>query len=149
MSDNWLQYVPTDPSFQPTREAGDRAQEFLAKLLPAAEEVRAEFFEEVTFFHPGANWSGVRCPACASDVEEWWGGAMEAASSSGFRNLECVTPCCGARTSLAKLQYVWPAAFGRFSLEAMNPNVRSLPPDQLGQLQAILGCEVREIALHV
>jgi len=149
MSDNWLQYVPRDPSFQPAPQASERAASLLAGFLPAAEEVRYEFYEEVTFFHPGANWSGVQCPSCGSDVENWWNELMEAASSSGFINLECVTPCCVTSTALPKLRYVWPAAFGKFVIEAMNPNVRSLSPENLEQLQTELGCELTEIALHI
>jgi hypothetical protein len=74
---------------------------------------------------------------------------MEAAEESQFNNLNCLAACCNATLSLNGLRYVWPAAFGSFVLEAMNPNVKSLPQAQLEQLQAVLGCELVEIPLHL
>src|SRR5262249_33304393 len=79
MSDNWLQLIPTDPDYQPTPEAAERAREHLAALTPDADEVSAEFKESVEFFHPGANWSGVRCPRCDADLEDWWDSALDEA----------------------------------------------------------------------
>ncbi|NZD50784.1 hypothetical protein [Rhizobium leguminosarum] len=38
-------------------------------------------------------------------------------------DINTVAPCCGATVSLNDLRYVWPAAFGRFALEAHNPGI--------------------------
>jgi hypothetical protein len=149
MSDNWLQYVPRDPTFHPAPEASERAAALLSGFLASAESVDAEFHEKVVFFHPGANWSGVRCPACGADLESWWNEAMESAPEHNFSELSCVTPCCKTSTTLNELQYVWPAAFGKYVLEAMNPNVKALPREHLEQLQSVLGGELREVALHI
>jgi hypothetical protein len=149
MSDNWLQYVPRDPEFQPAPEASERAAALLLSFLPNAESVDVEFHDEVVFFHPGANWSGVKCPACGADVESWWSDEMERASERGFSELSCVTPCCRTSTTLDQLQYVWPAAFGKYVLEAMNPNVKGLTRQQLEQLASVLGSDLNEVALHI
>lgn len=149
MSDHWLQYVPKDPTFRPSSAAAERAQLLLSSLLPEAESVDSKFEEKVSFFHPGANWSGVQCPSCGADAEPWWDEAMEQASEAEFNNLQCVAPCCGASVSLNGLRYLWPAAFGSYVLEAMNPNSRGLPAGKLAQLQAALGCELVEIPLHL
>lgn len=149
MSDNWLQYVPKDPSFRPSSEAAERAQRLLSALLPDSDSVESRFEERVSFFHPGANWSGVRCAACGADAEPWWGDAMDRACESGFRNLICMAPCCGACVSLNGLRYLWPAAFGSYVIEATNPNSVGLTPSQLHQLQGVLGCELVEIPLHL
>ncbi|WP_245497711.1 hypothetical protein [Rhizobium leguminosarum] len=90
---------------------------------PGADEVKSSFEDEVRFYDPGENWSGVECSACGADAEEWWGEAMETASADGFKDLVTVAPCCGATVSLNDLRYVWPAAFGRFALEAHNPGI--------------------------
>lgn len=58
-------------------------------------------------------------------------------------------PCCGTRLSLNELHYLWPAAFGRFVLEALNPNIRDLTPDQELALSQLMGCTVRKIWVHV
>jgi hypothetical protein len=149
MSDNWLQYVPKDPTFRPTSAAAKSAQFLLSSFLPEAESVDSKFEEKVSFFHPGANWSGVQCPSCGANAEPWWDEAMEQASEAEFNNLQCVAQCCGASVSLNGLRYLWPAAFGSYVLEAMNPDSKGLSPRELNQLQEVLGCELVEIPLHL
>jgi hypothetical protein len=130
MSDHWIQFVPADPRAQPTMEAGERAVQLLRSYAPEADEVTAEFKEHTVFFYPGENWEGVRCPACGADAEPWWGDAIRRAESESFGDLSLQTPCCGSHTSLNDLHYVWPAAFGRFVLEAMNANLGETTPEQ-------------------
>lgn len=149
MSDNWLQFIPSDPDFQPTISSAEAARQLLASFVPDADEVNAEFKSSKQFFHPGGNWSGVKCPACGADLEEWWEQAMGTASKTAFANLAVSTPCCGASTSLNDLNYVWPAGFGRFVLEAMNPNIENLTPSQENQLAERLGRELRKIWVHI
>lgn len=149
MSDNWLRYVPSDPQYQPAATAVERAQTLLRSFLPNAEDISAHFFAHPTFIDAGANWSGVTCPSCGADAEPWWGEAVSAAAEHDFSSLAAVASCCGAGISLNDLQYVWPAAFGRFVLDAMNPNVERLSPAQLEQLGSAVGCPVREVLQHL
>lgn len=149
MSDNWLQYVPKDPTFRPSFAAAESAQFLLSSLLPEAVSIESKFEEKVSFFHPGANWSGVQCPSCGVDAEPWWDEAVGHASEADFKDLHCVAPCCGATISLNGLRYLWPAAFGSYVLEAMNPNSMGLAASQFNQLQDVLGCELVEIPLHL
>lgn len=74
---------------------------------------------------------------------------MSEASKTGFADLSATTPCCDAATSLNELDYVSPAGFGRFVLEALNPNVESLTPSQDHQLAALLGRPLRKIWMHI
>src|SRR5262245_21401254 len=149
MSDNWLQFIPSDPRYQPTREAASRARALLASFTPRADEINAEFKTAIEFFHPGGNWSGVKCPVCRADAEELWQSAMDLASIAGFADLNTTTRCCRASVSLNDLNYISPAGFGSFVLEAMNPDVSDLQPSQEAQLQAVLGCNLRKIWLHL
>jgi hypothetical protein len=149
MSDSWLQFIPVDAEYQPSPEAAECARVLLVAFTPEADTVSFEFKPSVEFFHPGANWSGVECPVCGADAELWWGEAMEVAHSEGFRNLLTTAGCCGAQVSLNNLNYVWPAGFGRFVLEAMNPNVQSLNPGEEVELAAALGCTLRKIWVHI
>jgi hypothetical protein len=123
MSDTILSYVPADPYWQPSLENATKAVSSLQTIVPGADEVKSSFEDEVRFYDPGENWSGVKCSACGADAEGWWGEAMETASADGFKDLSTVAPCCGATVSLNDLRYVWPAAFGRFALEAHNPGI--------------------------
>ncbi|GLQ98856.1 hypothetical protein [Dyella mobilis] len=149
MSDNWLQYIPGDPTFQPSHEQAEKARSLLASYVPDADEVSVAFTETIEFFDPGANWSGVTCPACGADAEPWWLEAMDAASHEGFSNLFVTAQCCGKRVSLNELHYNWPCAFGRFALQAMNPNVRELTPAQESALAETVGHGLRKVWMHL
>jgi hypothetical protein len=149
MSDSWLQYIPKSPTFRPSEAADGKARTLISAFLPGADSVESTFHGKVTFFHPGGNWSGVQCPACGTDAEPWWGEAMEAAADSSFSSLECVAPCCDAQVSLNEMNYGWPTGFASYVVEAMNPNSKGLSSSQLVELEAELGCELREIALHI
>lgn len=149
MSDSFLRYVPVDPRFQPEPAAADHAKALLASYLPEAQAVVAEFSDQVQFVDPGENWSGVFCPHCNADAEPWWSDAVSRAYEDRFRSLDITMPCCGVVVSLNDLRYVWPVAFGRFVLEAMNPNVKGLSAPQMSALAQVVGCPLREIAAHV
>lgn len=73
---------------------------------------------------------------------------MSSAASVNFAKLTLAAPCCGQQVSLNDLNYLWPSAFGRYTLEAMNPNTKGLSTDQIQLLAKTLGCEVREIPVH-
>ena len=149
MSDNWLRYVPTDPHFRPEPASVTAAELLLRSFAPQAESVGSELYESVIFIHPGSNWSGVACSACGIDAEPWWEEAMSSAAEARFVSLNTVAPCCGATVSLNELGYRWPAAFGCFVLEAMNPNIKGLSRHQVEQLAMTLGSAVREIPVHL
>lgn len=146
MSDDWIQFVPADPKAQPTKEAADKAVRLLKSFAPDADEVTATFTEDTEFFHPGVNWSGVRCPVCGADVELWWEDAMDRES---FSDLTVQTPCCRSHTSLNDLHYVWPAAFGRFVVEAMNANIGETTAEQERALSDALGLQLRKVLVHL
>ncbi len=149
MSDNWLRYVPTDPEYQPTRHQAEKAKALLSELLPRAEAISSKFSDSPIFVDPGANFSGVLCPVCNAVADDWWGEAMSAAAETNFTSLAVQAPCCGSSTSLNEMHYLWPAAFGRYVLEAVNPNENGLARDQLAQLESMLGHSLREIRVHI
>jgi|SRR5665213_2996280 len=149
MSNNWLQFIPSDPNFQPLLQAAEKAKVLLAAFVPGADEVTITFTDTVEFVHPGGNWSGVRCPACGADAEPWWKDAMALSYTTKFSDLKVAAPCCGACVSLNDLNYAWPAGFAKFVIEAMNPDVKDLGPDQVRQLSECLGCAVRRIWVHI
>jgi len=150
MSDNWLMFIPADPNALPTRAGADKAVELLKRFAPdAGDDVRATFCDQVEFHHGGSNWSGVKCPRCDEDVEEWWVHATDNAHRSAFADLRVTAPCCGHPTSLNDLNYVWPAGFARFVLEAKNPNIRQTTAEQDRELSDALGLELRKIWRHL
>jgi hypothetical protein len=149
MSDMFLQYVPADPAWRPTPEAAQRASAKLAAYLPRADSVEFDFKDEVEFFPPGENWSGVACPACGADIEAWWSDAMDAAHEHAFADLSVTPPCCDTPTSLDDLSYGRAAAFGVFVLEAMNPGVPDTTPQQDAAIAETLGAPVRKVWVRV
>lgn len=149
MSDSSLRLIPTQPTFRPTPKAAESARALLSKLVPNANEVGAQFLDEVEFVDSGQNWAGVKCPHCGHDLEDWWLEAMDTAAESSFTDLAVQTPCCAFQTSLNDLNYVRPAGLCSFVLEAMNPNVSDFPADQIGQIEAAIGCPMRVIWCHL
>ncbi len=114
-----------------------------------ASDVVCHIKEQVVFVDAGGNWDGVHCPSCGADAEGWWSDAMEVAAESGFENLRVIAACCGADVSLNELRYGWPVAFGRFFLEAANPNVAGISEQALQQLGDAVGGPMRQIQVHV
>jgi hypothetical protein len=149
VSDNWLQFVPSNPYFLPTPESAEQARALLATYVPMANEVNASFKDSVQFFHPGGNWSGVECPACGADAEPWWPQAMDRAWQNQFADLFVDAGCCVARVSLNELKYRWPAAFGRFVLETRNPCIRDLEAAQEIRLAEAIGHPLRKVWVHL
>lgn len=144
MSDNWLLLVPADPTFQPAEAAANAACDMFRSFVPQAEDVSIRFSENIIFFDPGANFERVSCPRCKSEVTDWWADAMDVAAASDFSDLLATTPCCQTKISLDELSYEAPAAFGRFALSALNPNIAELAELQRVELSSQLGC-----GLHV
>lgn len=143
MSDDVLRLVPADPAWRPDPDDAERAKSVLAGIVPDADSVGVAFEEETVFFDSGANMESISCPACGADAEPWWGDAMSAAFEGGFEDLSVTAPCCGAWTSLNELRYDWPAAFGRFALEAMNPGRDGVTAEECARIEAALGAPVR------
>jgi len=71
MSDNWLLFVPSDPIWQPSDEAAQKAAALLATFVGDAGIV-TERTEHIEIVHPFANWDGVECSSCRTDVDEWF-----------------------------------------------------------------------------
>lgn len=149
MSDYCIRLVPEHETFLPEREAADRAAAALRRFTPDADQVTFTFSERVEFIDAGAHWEGVRCPSCNTDIDDWWPEQMSEASDRGFSDLSCVTPCSGQATSLNALHYPWLVAFGRFVLEAMNPNIRALTAAQEAEIESILGTSVKQVWQHI
>ena len=149
MSDHYLRFISTDPHYAPTAAAAEEARLFLATLVPDADEVVAAISDEIEFVDQGANFERVLCPRCGTEVDEgWWGEEVDRASASAFSGLDVITPCCGSALSLNDLEYVWPAGFARFVLEALNPNLSDLGQRDVAALSALLGTPLRRIWAH-
>ena len=106
MSDNWLLFVPSDPIWQPSDEAAQKAAALLATFVGDAGIV-TERTEHIEIVHPFANWDGVECPSCRTDVDEWFHDVgLKIWEGSSFTRLDCVLPCCGLPTSLNELHFI-------------------------------------------
>jgi hypothetical protein len=150
VSDTYLTLVPTDPHSVPPETARDEARRLVAELFPRADDVAARVSDDVELVHPEENWDGANCPQCGQDLEDWWFDAVDdRMGSGGLSDLSAVLPCCGLATTLNDLDFPGPAGFCRFQLEVLNPWDADLPPGALEHLQTVLGCEVRQIWVHV
>lgn len=142
MSDHALRLVPKEVQFQPELAVARNAKALLQSFFPNAQEARFRYYDAVSFIDAGENWEGVRCPACGTDAESWWGDSMSTAAEAGFASLATQARCCGASVQLSELSYAWPVAFGRFVLEVLNPNATNLTPEQSAKVSELLGCSI-------
>ena len=67
----------------------------------------------------------------------------------GFKLDRYRTPCCSEASTLRELTYDWPQAFGRFALEAMNPNIGTLEEGHRRELEEILETELIVVYQHI
>jgi hypothetical protein len=150
VSDNDIVLIPVDPHYVPSDSQREDARRILGAAVPLADHVTATVTEHPEVVHPHQNWSGVRCARCGATLDDdWWAAAVDEAATTEFRDLRTTLPCCGASESLNELDYVWPAGFARFQLEASNPNVGRLPVELIARLEAALGTKLRVIYQHI
>jgi hypothetical protein len=150
MSMHLLKLIPADPWLVPPKACWSAAAARFQHFAPQAETIEASSSATIQFIDPGGNFERVLCPACASDITDWWTTAMDAAWQSSFADLSISLPCCGITTNLNDLQYEWPAGFARFTLAAQNPKLeRGLSFEELDELQAILGCRLRQVFVRI
>jgi len=146
MSDDRLRLIPTDPAWVPDDVALRRAVRVLRTLAPDAGSVRGAVHDEVVFVDAGSNAERIGCPACGAALEEeWWAGRVERAAATGYARLAVTTPCCATRTTLNDLDHVWPAGFARAELVVSVPRRGWLTEEELKQVAAALGHDVREV----
>jgi hypothetical protein len=149
VSDNYLRLIPTEPTWRPAAEATQRAVATLSALVPGADSVEAEVYDEVTFIDQGANFERLSCPACQTELEmDWWSDQMGLAGDASFTDLAVTTPCCGTRTSLNELTYDWPAGFAQAELSVLNPQRGWLDDVELAQVAAELGHTLKQVMAH-
>ncbi|GAB3880709.1 hypothetical protein [Microbispora bryophytorum] len=155
MSDDILSIIPTDPYWQPARDAAERAAAIVADLAPGKPdgvdaEVDVEWHDNVAVIACGANLERIGCPHCGASIDtEWWHDLLETHSDEGFANLAVKTPCCGADSSLDALEYDWPCGFARFEIAVWNPQRAWFSDAELAVLGAALGHPVRQIRAHI
>lgn len=150
MSDDWIIVISEDPYVVPDAARRNRAKEWFLKIAPAAEEIRIIVTEQIEFFHCGANFGRISCPTCSVEIPlKWWQDRMDEDYGPGFKLAKYPTPCCGATHRLHDLVYEWPQGFGRFAVDALNPNLGLLDEIQRQEFEQILGTPVRIIYRHM
>jgi hypothetical protein len=150
MSDNWIMLIPEDPKFIPEAAKQSRALDRLAEIAPEADEIEIKVCEKVEFCDCGANFERIRCPSCGSEIPvAWWQARMDEDYGNGFMLASYATPCCVVQCTLHELVYEWPQGFGRFALEAMNPNIGKLEVKYKQEFEKILGTKLRVIYQHI
>lgn len=160
MSDNILRFVATHPEMLPNEELTQAAARLVSRAFPAADRVEVERHDGVRFIDCGSNLESVRCSSCGTDLLEGriWSDLMEASWASGMTDRRVSVGCCDAIVALEDLEYYWPVAFGRFSIDVWNPDADWFHPDRepgeaeaalLADLAAAIGTPVRAIWSHI
>ncbi|MDR1690134.1 MAG: hypothetical protein LBS21_16250 [Clostridiales bacterium] len=111
MADCFVSLIPVDPEY--VLDFG-MMNELKGVMVDGAKRV-FEISDVVLFADAGQNLENITCPYCKSNLDEWWGNAMDSAYSEdkGFINLSIRTPCCNKTSSLNNLNYYFPQGFYR------------------------------------
>ncbi len=150
MSDNWIVLIPEDPSYVPSPVSQERARQRFSEIAPDADEIRIQLEESIAFFDCGGNFERILCPLCHAQISiEWWQDRMDDDYGDGFNLAKYPVPCCGTVHTLHDLVYEWPQGFGRFALDAMNPNLGLLDDRYKREFEEILGTPLRVIYQHI
>ncbi|MFB7051551.1 hypothetical protein ACFCXT_00205 [Streptomyces vinaceus] len=155
MSDDVLSIIPSDPWWQPDRDAVDRVIELVEDLTPGAAdgmdvEIDVTWHDAVTAVDCGGNLERIGCPLCQAAIDsEWWGDLLEAHCEDGFTTLAIEVPCCGGSTALDMLDYDWPCGFARFEIAVWNAERLWFSEDELTALANRLGHPVKQIRAHI
>ncbi|MFE0521356.1 hypothetical protein [Streptomyces sp. NPDC058954] len=153
MSDNYLTVIPTDPYWQPGRDAADRAAAALSRMLPdddARRGLEAKWNDGVEVVWCGSNLERILCPRCGAEcAPDWWAESVSQRYDEGFPTLVVTVPCCDGETSLNELAYDWPMGFARFRIEVLYPNRSWLTDEELATLTDALGHPLRQILIHI
>lgn len=146
MSENWLILVPQDPQLVPQADRQAMARDRFAAMVPGADAIEVVVNHAIEFFDCGGNFERTLCPRCQSEIpDDWWQDRMEEDYEDGFKLASYILPCCSAKTSLHALVYESSQTFGRFALEAQNPNIEILEEAQKRELEEILGARLMVI----
>jgi hypothetical protein len=151
MSENFIIIIPEDPFYIPSQNSQLKAETYLSKIAPNSEEVVSTTNEKIQFFNAGANFENVYCPFCQSIIEiGWWQNKMdEDYYGESFQLKEYQLPCCNQKSNLHLLKYSFVQGFGKYSLEAKNPNLGELSLSQIDQVERLLESKVRIVYQHL
>jgi len=160
VSDYVLRIIPMDQDYIPSAEAQQIAVAQLKEMLPDGEMCRAEAYDQLRFIDQGENGEAVLCPSCGKRFPidpftehdpgvMWWLEVTESAMR-GVEQLHTTTPCCRTQVPFTSLRFNWPAGIARFELSIWNTNAPDglLTAEQLGRIEAILGCRLIQIRAH-
>ena len=151
MSDNWIVLISDDPLVIPAEAKQSLALEHFIKIAPVADKIEIIVSNEVKFFDCGSNFERVICPSCKTELPvDWWEDRMdEDYQDDGFMLRPYVVPCCESTYTLHNLNYEWSQGFGKFAIEAMNPNLGKLRSAVISEFESILNIPLRVIYQHI
>jgi len=158
MSDNYLRLIPADVRYIPADDVAAAAVGIASRALPEADVVQAERHEEPVFIDQGTNLEAIICPACRvrmvvfgqdGVIQQWWYELIEPLQGKGVAGVEVRTPCCAATVPFSELEFDWPAGVASFEISIRNPGIGN-PLDEtvIAQLEAVLGCRVKQVWAH-
>lgn len=155
MSTSYIKFFPIDKNYIPSQIAQEKAVELLQELLPECGICEVATYNNLQFIDQGENLELIYCPLCKVEVQfadlsedfmENWLEIEQTAKENGYEAIEVLMPCCNNKALFTDLTFYWPAGFAKFELSVEDPQVaEKLPPDQVGELEKILGCKLYQI----
>lgn len=147
MSTAIIRIIPKDETTIFPKSISDQVVDHLNSYI-RADNISVTVHDAPVFVDCGGNLEEIICPACGEEIPfDWWGEAMDKASTTDFSDLAVELPCCGQQSSLNDLKYDFPCGFARWVLEISDP-VDEISGEVLVEIEAIMGEELRMIEAH-
>ncbi|NNJ59918.1 MAG: hypothetical protein HKP61_02965 [Dactylosporangium sp.] len=154
MGDNYVSLIPTDPTWQPTRQAAAEAETYVRRVFAdpdGMQEITVEFHDRITAVDAGENIERIVCPRCEGEIPlEWYSDLIEQTEGE-FDSLLVTVPCCATEVGLDALLFEWPSGFARFEIAILNPARAEgeCNAEEIATVAAALGHPVRQILIHL
>jgi hypothetical protein len=116
----------------------------------SADEVEAEFHDQVSLIDSGVNTASFTCSACSVVTTVDWVLEVVDERSDNLSDLNVHLPCCGAEARMNDLDYDWPMGFARFEIGVLNGTRAryELDGSELHEVAELLGHPVRQVLAH-
>jgi hypothetical protein len=155
MSDTVVKVIPADSRHVPPVAVRQPALDLLISLAPKCEDPGIRVHRKVQYVDAGEYEEGATCPGCGQHltfnyfVEEdkaadWYRDIVHRTERHA-QGVQTEMPCCGAEVPFEQVRFD-NSGFAKFELVVSNPGIPyPLPDEAMRQLEAVVGCPLRQV----
>ena len=158
MSDTVLRIIPSHHQLVPPEHLHKPALRLLEAVVGDSEDPEVRVYPQLEYIDAGENEEGATCPACRvafkfdyfreDDPYADWFRDVVHETEGGAEGYRTTMPCCGTEVLFPDVLFE-ASGFARFEVQVSNPDTDyPLSEQAMGQLEALLGCQLRQVWAH-